>query len=148
MILIIVIPLLCFDTKTKKIQGYAETYQQLDSDHPLDMLKTRLPRHANEIVYRLFPYMQEIQANFKIKQEEFLNWAEKQNWEVGKISSPTYIRSISIKDDQMRDVEVEIEKGYSFEKKVERKDKPEMLKSSLVIYFDSDTSRCHYRYAL
>jgi len=142
---------LCFVTmkspQTKNTQGYSETYQELSSDHPLDMLNSRLPRSSKEIVYRVYPYMVTVEINFKIKQKEFLNWMEKQNWDIAKITRPRIFGTISIKGDKVQDTSVEIEKGYHFEKKVEKKNKPEMLKSALIIYYDSDTNRCYYRYS-
>ena len=133
---------------TRIIHGYSEAYNQIGTNPNLDLFKTRLPISANKIIYRILPYMQHIEVNFKITEEKFLVWIKEQKWDIAKISIPITIGSISLKDNIIQEISIELKNGYAFKQQVKRKDVNEMLESELTVYYDSDSNTCYYSFTL
>lgn len=130
------------------IQGHLEEYNQIKTNPDLDLLKTRLPVSASKVTYRIHPYMQDIEVNFKITEELFLLWSKEQKWNVLKISTPRDIHPISLNNNNLQNISLELKNGYYFQQNIKRKDDPEIFESMLTIYFDSDSDTCYYHFTL
>ena len=129
-----------------KFEGDAEKYSEIIKNKDLNVLQSHLPYFARKITYRIYPYRQVIEASFEVSEDEFLKWVRLRNWEVEMISTPENVNGIFMKGKKLQEISIEIKKGYFFMKEIPKEDNPEMFKSMLTIFYDSDTQMCYYSY--
>ena len=128
------------------IKGYAEKYSTIIKNEDLDLLKSRLPLSATKITYSIRPYAQCIEASFQLPEEKFLNWGKQHNWDITKIPIPININSIIMKNKKVEEFNIELQKGFYFKQITQSTTNPNKNESVRVIYFNSDTNICYYRF--
>jgi len=128
--------------RLKVVEGFAPTYLDLTRRNDLRLLADALPASAKDIYYRVYPYMPDVKASFRLERTEFLQWARTRAWKPAPISTPFEADAYM----QGKLVGLTVKDGYQWKDGEFKPGDPSSWGWDLDVIYDSDRGEVYYSF--
>lgn len=122
--------------RSKLYEGRAEDISIIKKNK--ELFSRHLPEEARNISYAVKPFGGVVEADFDIDQRKFEIWAAGKGWDITKLKRTHYLDSSLLHSER-----IEVENGYKI---VRDKNEKGRLRGDIRVIYDSQKSRCYYRY--